>query len=398
MRLSAMLRDVREGLASQPLRTALCVAGTAIGMGALAAVLAAVGGLREKSRGTIRGLGVNVFAVTADRAATGAGGLDRELAGRLRAGLAGCLVTAARVSDGEAAGLGGGMTLVGADEFLFRVRPWRIVAGRALDAEDLRAGARCAVLSAEAARRLRVGCGGLVSIRGWPFRVVGLADVQGGAPDGGPTAPALAPGDCAVFVPASVPPIWDDRAAERMPGYDAIFVKVEDPARFQGALRRAGCILASPDRRAGPVSWVTPRSLIAGLARLQRLIAVTGGAVALVCLLLAGSALTSLLLANVRERIPEIGLRRSLGASPRDVGLLFMLEAGLTTFAAAAFGTAAACGLLRLAADRLPVPLDLGPLPAAVPLAAGLVLGAAFSFWPARAAARIAPAEALRNA
>ena len=46
----------------------------------------------------------------------------------------------------------------------------------------------------------------------------------------------------------------------------------------------------------------------------------------------------SLMLANVRDRVGEIGLRRALGARARDVAALFVLEACLVTLAAAAAG------------------------------------------------------------
>jgi putative ABC transport system permease protein len=47
--------------------------------------------------------------------------------------------------------------------------------------------------------------------------------------------------------------------------------------------------------------------------------------------------------------------------------------------------------------DAFPIPLRLGVASVCLPLVAALILGAAFSYWPARAAARIVPSEALRN-
>ena len=105
----------------------------------------------------------------------------------------------------------------------------------------------------------------------------------------------------------------------------------------------------------------------------------------------------SLMLANVRDRIPEIGLRRALGATSRDVATLFVAESCLVTGSAALIGAAAAGVLLALGygADMVSMRAQVSTF--LIPVLASLGLGAIFSYWPARTAMRISPAEALRN-
>jgi putative ABC transport system permease protein len=155
-------------------------------------------------------------------------------------------------------------------------------------------------------------------------------------------------------------------------------------------------LLSQPDMRAGTPSWILPDSLRAGVKELQRTIAWTGGSVSALCLILGGLTLMSLMISNVRDRAGEIGLRRALGARPRDIAFLFFLEGELTA------GTAAVCAglivhlLFILGGPPTPFPLKLGASTALIPLAAAVVLAAVFSYGPARAAARIMPSEALR--
>ena len=103
------------------------------------------------------------------------------------------------------------------------------------------------------------------------------------------------------------------------------------------------------------------------------------------------------MLANVRERVTEIGLRRALGATPLDISVLFVLESCVITLSAAVVGTLLTNVLLQAGRSRIPVPLELGVVSTFVPLGAAVGLGVLFSYWPAQIAAKIAPSEALRN-
>ena len=105
----------------------------------------------------------------------------------------------------------------------------------------------------------------------------------------------------------------------------------------------------------------------------------------------------SLMIANVRERVNEVGLRMALGASPGDIYALFMLEALWLTLVAALAGSSGAYGLLVLLREQLTFPTYIGPEIFWVPLGVSLGVGLLFSWLPARQAARISPAEALRN-
>ena len=105
----------------------------------------------------------------------------------------------------------------------------------------------------------------------------------------------------------------------------------------------------------------------------------------------------SLMVANVRERVMEIGLRRALGASQWDIAALFVMEACLVAGSAAVVATLGTNLLLSLGRQAFPTSLRLGWVSILTPLIVAVFLGIVFSYWPARFAAKITPSEALRN-
>lgn len=106
----------------------------------------------------------------------------------------------------------------------------------------------------------------------------------------------------------------------------------------------------------------------------------------------------SLMIANVRERVTEIGLRRSLGARKIDIAGLFIGEGVLVSFMASVTGVVMSMLIVRLLAPRLEdFPLVTNSLTITLPLLAALFIGFVCTGWPAHVAASMAPAEALRN-
>jgi len=400
MRWMALIYDIGEGTRAQPARVGLSFASLTIGMAALVSLLAILGGVRQKTQLMISELGVNVFGLvqpleTSRRTENST--LSRRHADTLAANLPEAIVTGIRLDDGTAAGLPDGAVLAATDETLFRVRPWRIVQGRPFDAADIRTHTRYAIASTALAQAMNLSVGSDVRLRNMTFRVIGLADIEAGTLETGDTQHAVTPGNRLLLVPWSVPPCWSVEPVPTSTRLDAIFIKGSTPASFDALIRRANSLMLQPDTAVKGISWVTPQTLIHHLMRYQRLIMLAGGAIVLLCLILGGLTLTSLLLTGVQTRVPEIGLRRALGASPADIGILFMCEALLITLSATVVGTTGAKVLMKIALSWSPLPLHFGPAVVAIPLLSGLLLGVFFSYWPARAAARISPSEALRN-
>jgi putative ABC transport system permease protein len=160
---------------------------------------------------------------------------------------------------------------------------------------------------------------------------------------------------------------------------------------------RAERLFTDSSLQAGTTAWISPVTLLVNVRNLRRTVQWTVGSITILCLLLGGMTLASLLAANVRERVPEIGLRLTIGATPGQIAALFILESFLLTMGAALLGTGTALLCLKFAGSALPLPVAVGWELFFLPPAVAVVLGIVFAYVPARSAAAIRPSEALRN-
>ncbi len=396
MRWHPILHDIRDGTRRHPVRVALPFAGITLGMAALTTLLALVVGLQRQTESAIAELGVNVFTILQEPTAT-ATPLSRRHTTLLQSSLPEATVTGIRTEQYPLNTTRHNTTILGADEHAFAVRPWSIRLGRPLDSADVRDHSTVAVISETLARELHLGLGHTFTLGPVVFRIVGITAMENGAVESETPSTALTPGERLIVVPWTVPPYWRNDPTPPDDRLDAIFVRSRLAETMASTLQTARHVLADPNHKAEALSWLTPWTLVERLLRLRRLIMLAGGTIVALCLLMGGITLGSLMLANIQTRIPEIGLRRALGASRLDISLLFLLEAVLLTLSATVLGAGATITLLAIAGPQLPLPVATGPFLMLIPLAAGLLLGLAFSYLPAKSAARIAPAEALRN-
>lgn len=128
------------------------------------------------------------------------------------------------------------------------------------------------------------------------------------------------------------------------------------------------------------------------------------GTLAGISLLVGGIGIMNIMLASVTERTREIGIRKAIGARPRDIQWQFLTEAVAVSCLGSAVGVALGAaisvgtimGIRRwLGADYLAFTLNLSTV--LIAAAAAVTIGVVFGTYPARRAGRLSPIDAIRH-
>ena len=140
----------------------------------------------------------------------------------------------------------------------------------------------------------------------------------------------------------------------------------------------------------------TGEGLIAFWGRLTRVIFTVVPAVVAIGIVVGGIVIMNIMLMSVSERTHEIGVRKSLGASRRDIRRQFLAESAILSLLGGVAGLLAGGALAGLVEAASPLPARVTAWSVAVALGLGLSVGIVFGVYPAHRAARLDPIEALR--
>lgn len=157
------------------------------------------------------------------------------------------------------------------------------------------------------------------------------------------------------------------------------------------------------------VSATSMKSAIDALNSFMGAFSLIMGAVASISLLVGGIGIMNMMLTNVTERIREIGIRRALGASRRDITAQFLAESSALCITGGLLGVLIgyllAWGLAMFASES-GILGELGASGQITPsfsiatvllaFAVSVGIGVIFGFYPARRAAKLDPVECLR--
>jgi putative ABC transport system permease protein len=390
------LRDlVAEAFASvmaRPGRAILTGLGTVAGVGAFVATLgiAATAEAQVSSRFDAiaatevtleeQSGGISAFPPDADATATAVNGVVA--AGRLWRPDSAALVPRARwLDDGPATG---SVTVLAADPSLFAVLEPTVGAGRVFDDFHADRAAPVAVLGAFAAEQLgvrRVDGSPTIFLGDTPFTVVGVIDDVRRRPE--------------VLVSVIVP----EPAASRYAGPGGIGAATMVVATEPGAAQQVAGQLPVALRPDAPGAFTVvappdPRTL---RNQVNRDVTALFLALAAASLLISAFGIANTTLVAVLERVPEIGLRRALGARKRHIAAQFIAESGALGLLGGLIGACA--GLLATVGVAVvqtwTAVIDVPALLAAPVLGAGT--GVLAGLYPAVKAASIEPAWSLRS-
>jgi len=404
-RSGRITRDAIASLRANRARAMLMMLGPAAGVAMLSAVIVAADGARHQVMSLVAKHGLDMLMVRA-------GGEVQVFAPRADRGLSVLFAEDALAVESEIPGISmvspvqnqRGIEVVardrsvvtrafGVDSDWMTIRRWGITEGEFISDADVAGANRVVLLGAKVARDLFPegdALGQTVRVNNDPYTVKGLF-IEMGASAGGDD--------------------WDDRivmpyttTTRRLlnrPSLEQVVIRVSDASRMPETAERVRALLRVRHQIATGEAddfFVREPEDVEGAAMetsgtLWRLLLV----VSLVAVLVGGLATANLMLAGVSQRTREIGVRRAAGARAADISRQFIVESLLVTSIGGLVGLAAGIAVALALSSSGIAPARLSWVPFAAALAACVAIGVVAGLTPARRAASLDPATAVRS-
>jgi putative ABC transport system permease protein len=285
-------------------------------------------------------------------------------------------------------------------------RSLKVSEGRLITDDDEREGRRVLVLGSKAYRQLFPGqpaVGTTVLVKSIPYTVVGvLTEKKQNSNYSGPDNDYL-------FAPYSAvsrdfPPPEKPGAGITRGYLDDIVFEVGDPENHEEAVLQVRRAIGrvrhfDPLDKDALFIWDTMDGA-KQLAKIFGVVTLFFGCVAIVTLCLGGIGVMNIMLVSVTERTREIGTRKAMGATKRDILRQFFAESAMLTIVSGLLGFTIGIGLCA-AMEALPLP-DFVPHPIVSPISIVVsiltlsLITVTAGMYPAQRAADMTPVESLR--
>jgi putative ABC transport system permease protein len=141
---------------------------------------------------------------------------------------------------------------------------------------------------------------------------------------------------------------------------------------------------------------IVPAELLAERRRTEQLFNTVMVAIASISLLVGGIGIMNIMLAAILERTREIGVRRAVGATQKDIIRQFVIEAVLISFAGGLLGILLGFGMSQLIARFAGWSTLVTAASILLAFLVSISVGLVFGIYPAVKAARLDPVEAIR--
>ena len=178
---------------------------------------------------------------------------------------------------------------------------------------------------------------------------------------------------------------------------DKLVVRIADSDRVKPV---ADVVTRMLERRHNGVvdfEVTVPEALLKQERRTQNIFNIVLASIASISLIVGGIGIMNIMLASVMERIREIGVRRSIGATERDIILQFLIEATTISITGGIVGVLLGITVSAAIEQFADIGTSVSFMSIIVAFSVSVAIGLIFGLWPARKAAKQDPVFALRH-
>jgi len=400
-----ILEESTIALSANKGRTFLTMLGIIIGIGSVIAMVSIGQGAQQSIESSIEGLGSNLLTVFPGALQPGRGivssgrGSSQSLKNEdvpVLAAIPGVFLVAPELDRRfqviSPSGNNTNVTVVGATEAYSIVRNLDLISGSFISDINDRSIGRVAVLGPTVMTDLfgenisaEDVVGQVVRISGGNFKVLGVLTAKGGS--------SFSSTDNMVFVPLST-------MQKILAGSDSLttisisVTNKDDMPAVQDAATEALLIKHRVDEP--DFSIISQQDILGTLTQVTDAFTLFLASIAGISLFVGGIGIMNMMLTTVTERTKEIGLRKAVGATARDINIQFLSEAIMLTLIGGVIGILVG-SLISLIINQLDIIQTRVSL-FSVLLSFGVsgTIGIVFGYYPARRASRMNPIEALR--
>ncbi|WP_025723379.1 ABC transporter permease [Paenibacillus polymyxa] len=284
-------------------------------------------------------------------------------------------------------------TIVGTSTSFYKVKKFSFAEGRTFTNDEMDKRMNVAILESQAVQRLFGGdtqnvLGRTFQIKQIPFKVIGVLNTQ-------PVTNLSYSTNEQIYIPATT--MMNRLGEKNITGLD---VSAKSPALMNQArldilesLRVTHQLKPSePDQ-----FQIMSQSEAAGAASgVDNIMTSLLGGVAAISLVVGGIGIMNIMMVSVIERTREIGIRKAIGAKPRDIMIQFLSEAVIFGLLGGTIGVVTGIGASKIieATAHMTIEFTISPIIYSFLCSAGT--GILFGVYPAYKAASLKPIDALR--
>lgn len=269
------------------------------------------------------------------------------------------------------------------------VRNLVVASGRFFDEEDEQAHNKAGLVTEKFAQEVygssEAAVGKIIKLSGLPFTIIGTFRER-----------VDTFGQSEVTTNTFLIPYSVARYFMETPTVKLIYFSVADPAMVEPATEQIRKVIQARHRAESVYNITNLTQLVAVAEKTANALTMVLLAVAAVVLLVSGIGIMNIMLATVSARIREIGIRKALGATNREIRFQFLSEAILISVGGGLIGVVIGLALPYSVRFLTEYRLPISGLSAIVAIVVSSLVGILFGTVPAARAAKLDPVESLR--